>query len=161
MEIWKDIKGLEGTYQISNLGRVRRCFVLKPEIRKNHRTDYTCSRISIRGRHYSIHRLVAQAFIPNPENKSQVNHKDGNPLNNNVENLEWSTPQENTIHAINHDLRKLKVPLDKYEYVCNEYLKGRTMQEIGVEFGVKANTIRAILIKGNIKIRKKGGYEWG
>lgn len=159
-EVWKDIKGLEGFYQVSNFGRVRRCFVLKPEIRKNHITDYTCARIGIRGKHYSIHRLVAQAFIPNPYNKAQVNHKDGNPLNNNVKNLEWATPQENTIHAINNNLKKLKIPLNKYKYVCNQYLKGRTMKEIGDEFSVNSTSIRSILIKNNIKIRKKGGYEW-
>lgn len=162
-EIWKDIDGYNGAYQVSNLGRVRhiQTNILKADYRPTRKEyAYAQARISIRGKHYSIHRLVAQTFIPNPKKLPQVNHKDGNTRNNRVENLEWCTAKDNTKHAIETGLKKLKVPLEKYEYVCAEYLKGRTMKNIGEEFGVHDTRIRDILKKSNVKIRKKGGYEW-
>lgn len=160
-EIWKDIKGCEG-YQVSNLGRVRHITIniLKPETRPIHNRKYTQARVTIKGKKYAVHRLVADAFVDNPLNKEQVNHKDGNSLNNVVSNLEWCTPKENVKHALDNGLRRMKVPFEKYEYVCKEYKNGRTMKDIGKEFGVHDTRIRDILIECNVKIRKKGGYEW-
>ena len=160
LEKWKDIPDCKG-YQVSNLGRVRHIkeTILKPETRFVKNTKYRQARIAINKKKYAVHRLVAQAFIQNIYNLPQVNHKDGNSLNNNVDNLEWCTAKENTNHAIKTGLKKLKVPLDKYDYVCNEYLKGRTMKDIGKEFEVCATRIRDILISKNIKIRKKGVYD--
>ena len=100
-EIWKDIDGYGGKYQVSSLGAVRNkltCRVLKSVC---HRTGYIhVSLCSMKELHTkTIHRLVAIAFIPNPENKPQVNHKDGNKKNNSVDNLEWATQFENMRHA--------------------------------------------------------------
>eukprot|EP01026_Neomeris_dumetosa_P080350 TRINITY_DN88816_c0_g1_i1.p1 TRINITY_DN88816_c0_g1~~TRINITY_DN88816_c0_g1_i1.p1 ORF type:complete len:135 (-),score=1.66 TRINITY_DN88816_c0_g1_i1:75-479(-) len=116
-EIWKDIKGLEGYYQVSNKGRVRsmarkmycmfcRCervikgMVLK---RRIHPTGYDRHDLgkTKKKKIYRVHRLVAEAFIrnPDPKRKVQVNHKDCNKLNNHVSNLEWVTPSENRLHA--------------------------------------------------------------
>lgn len=110
-EIWKDIPHYEGLYMISNKGRV--CSL--PRLKKANRTVYftTSKRIlkpilqkrvgyfsvtlykEHKAKIYWIHRLVAMAFLPNPHNKSEVDHIDTNPKNNNVENLRWATRKEN------------------------------------------------------------------
>lgn len=105
-EIWKDIDGYEGLYAVSNLGRIksyeRWCgFYLKPEIIRN--TFYKSNGyesidlydINHKKKKHLVHRLVANAFIENPLNKPEVNHKDCNPQNNEANNLEWATSKEN------------------------------------------------------------------
>ena len=90
-EIWKDVEGYEGLYQVSNMGRVRslrRNIILRQRITRKGYKMVKLSTNNIRKGYY-IHRLVATAFIPNPDNLPQVNHKDENKLNNCVGNLEW------------------------------------------------------------------------
>jgi hypothetical protein len=98
MEIWKEIEGYEGLYQVSNEGRIRSKRRIKIQGDYN---GYKKVRLSKKSRQLTkqVHRLVAKAFIPNPENKPFVNHKDLNRSNNNVNNLEWVTHQENVNHA--------------------------------------------------------------
>ena len=104
MEIWKDIQGYEGRYQISNYGRVK-CFYRNKngdELKvKTSRTGYKVAKLTKNGKRkwMSVHRLVAMAFIP-PYSGEQVNHIDADKTNNHVENLEWCTAKENTLHAI-------------------------------------------------------------
>lgn len=112
MEIWKDIKNYEGYYQISNLGNIKGLerkvdnhggFKLMPEIIKKpfiSKKGYHSIQLRKLGsnKNFRIHRLVAQAFIPNPENKPEVNHLDTIKSNNFVENLEWCTNLENVEH---------------------------------------------------------------
>lgn len=104
-EIWKDVVGYEGLYRISNLGRVR-SIVRGGRINRilsqtTHRQGYKEIKLSKNGtcKSFLVHRLVAEAFIPNPFYKETVNHKDGNKSNNNVQNLEWATIGENIRHA--------------------------------------------------------------
>lgn len=112
-EIWKDIDGYGGAYQVSNQGNVfvRESYVQawggaqrkKPHILKcaDNGNGYRYVTISVnrkRKNHY-VHVLVAKAFIPNPENKEEVNHINGNKSDNKMENLEWCTRKENLMHA--------------------------------------------------------------
>ena len=100
-EDWKDIKGYEGLYQVSNLGRVMT--VKSKRLRKINMTHdgYCKINLSSNGEShwFRVHRLVAQAFIPNPEHKPEVNHIDEDKTNNNVDNLEWVTRKENANHG--------------------------------------------------------------
>lgn len=109
-EIWKWIKNYEGLYQISNYGRIKsfprefeidykKITIRKPILNKRGYLRVTLYKNNI-GEMFPIHRLVAQTFIPNFYNKPCVNHKDGNKLNNCVENLEWATIKENNAHAL-------------------------------------------------------------
>ena len=108
-EIWKSIKGFRGKYKVSNRGRVARITKAKSlRCLKGKLNNKGYLRVGLVKNHklhsFRVHRLVGLAFIPNPLNKPQINHKDGNKLNNRVDNLEWVTNEENYEHAIKHNL---------------------------------------------------------
>lgn len=116
MEQWKPIEGFEGLYEISNLGRVKSLpkrsgtCNRKESIRKLSYTKdgYIKIRLCGNGKDITtrVHRLVANAFIPNPENKNTVNHIDGDKTNNKVDNLEWVNRSEQLLHAYSLGLKK-------------------------------------------------------
>lgn len=120
-EIWKPAKGFEGFYEVSNLGNVRSIqFHGKPKIKILKQIDgklhykFVKLRLWKIGyvRSYPVHRLVAEAFLPNPENKPQVDHIDTNPANNKLSNLRWVTNLENQRNPITLD--RLRESLTKY-----------------------------------------------
>ena len=99
---WKDVVGYEGLYTVSDTGLVYSCKsdrLMTNTIRG--KNNYLCVHLSkdCKGKIHNVHRLVAEAFIENPKNKEQVNHIDGNKLNNNLNNLEWVTAKENCLHS--------------------------------------------------------------
>lgn len=120
-EIWKDIQGYVGLYQISNLGRVKslerykdnkgtKQFCAERVLKQNYIGQYlkVVLQKNSKQKMFLIHRLVAEAFIPNPENKPQVNHKNGIKTDNRVENLEWVSRSENMKHARIYPLLQIK-----------------------------------------------------
>jgi len=162
-EIWKEISGLEGLYEISNLGNIRAMersmpynkhknfFMTKKgkilKIGKN-RKGYAQTRLRKDGEYLNvkIHRLVANAFIPNPKNKPQVNHKDGNKANNAIENLEWVTNQENTDHAVRSGYKQKK--LNEYQVRVIRQLGSDMRQPIIAElFGICQQTVSEIITR--------------
>ena len=112
-EIFKDIQGYEGLYQVSNLGNVKslpkgdgngnRERLLKQEVISKNHTSYRRVTLSKEGKtkRFQVHRLVAQVFLPNPSNLPFVNHVDNNGSNNTLSNLEWCTHEHNMQHSAN------------------------------------------------------------
>lgn len=106
-------------------------------------------RVSIGGKLMFVHRLVAEQYIPNPEHKAQVNHIDGNPRNNRVENLEWVTQEENMAHAIRAGLQPIheKHPNAKMNWNKVNYIREHSeisRNELAKMFGVSPTTISSI-----------------
>lgn len=161
-EVWKDVEGYEGIYQVSDMGRVRslaRKGKLSTELMGIHSTTlgYKFCSLSLNGKtkHKLLHRLVAIAFISNPEGKETVNHKDGDKSNNAVINLEWATRSENVQHGYDNGL--LVAPKGQSHYAAKlsrakvmeiraMYDSGNyTQAEIGNIFNVGQSQARRII----------------
>ena len=141
-EIWKDIKELEGLYQVSNLGNVRSMHFNRGNVIRNIKTydngGYRRILIRAHGKIYRflVHRLVAEAFIPNPYSLPEVNHIDGNKCNNVVNNLEWSSRKDNIHHAIRTGLRP--------RFVTRQYHRGKlcNSSKAVLQFDIDGKLIR-------------------
>lgn len=162
-EIWKDVVGYENLLSISNNGKV---FNKKNnKIMKYFLSGRGYKTISVwfgkrsNRKNFLIHRLVAQTFIPNPLNKPQINHKDGNKLNNRVDNLEWCDARYNNIHAIrnglrNYNDRKKKVAQIKNGIVIKIYSSvAQAMKETNIK-----NIYDCTRNKKHCK--SAGGFQW-
>ena len=181
-EVWKDIPNYEGLYQVSNLGNIKSLSFGA----KNHKLSNIVTLLKKtpsnmgyykvelykngKSKMYYVHRLVAMTFIPNPENKPQVNHIDGDKSNNSVSNLEWATSKENLHHAVNTGLRSATPMLGRrgsqnptskifYQYDLNgNYIATHCgISETARQLGIKPSVISACL-SGRNKTGK--GYIW-
>ena len=140
------------TFLVSNTGIVKNENGTIKAIKRKNKYDFV--RYSINGfkKEIAVHKLVAMAFIPNPENKATVNHKDGIKENNHADNLEWNTLQENLAHARRHDLvafgnrsKMAKLKEHDIEPILTLYFYGCSMTEIGKHFGVGQGAISSVI----------------
>jgi hypothetical protein len=176
MEVWKDIEGFEGLYQISNYGRVRsvdryiihkgktstwkqfkKGKIINPVL--DDKGYYIVRLKKDKKYHKKVHRLVAEHFLPRVEGKDYVNHKDGNKLNNHVDNLEWCTFLENIQHAYSMGLNTSNKPrrvqmLDLDGNVIREFY---SLHEAAREVGAEPTNI-AKVCRGKRKTHM--GYRW-
>lgn len=185
-EEWKDIKGYENYYQISNLGRIKSLiwfngheYIHREKILKPQNNKYLTVRLAKNKKikQYTIHRLVAIHFIENKENKPYVNHIDGNKYNNRANNLEWCTAKENTNHAYKNGLitltsekkkkavnKNAKLAWDKTRKKVNQYdidniliKQYKSLTEASLKNSIAIQHISECC-KG--KAKTAGGYKW-
>jgi hypothetical protein len=163
-EQWKNIEGYNGDYQVSDMGRIRtrnnrwgvtdKYRILK---QNKQRDGYHLVRLYLNSQQSDclVSRLVANAFIPNPKNKKEVNHKDGNKSNNSASNLNWSTRSENMKHAFEmgllnvrrgEDNNKSKLSEENVIEIRNTYAMGCfTQTEIAIAYNVTCANISEIV----------------
>ena len=174
-EVWKDISGYDGRYQVSNFGRVRsyaRERYSEPLILKSiHDSDgYCCVNLcyaekGIRGRLTKVHRLVAKAFIDNPNNLPEINHKDEDKTNNRADNLEWCTTRYNLTYGNRLNCARgsnnyhSKLTQSQVDEIRRDYIKGDRefgQSALGKKYGVSHGSIAAI-VKGKSWTQRIGG----
>ena len=164
-EIWKDILGYEGLYQVSNFGRIKiinyrqtgREKIMKLQLKKNNYLDIGLTKDG-KTKRFLIHRLVAQAFIPNTNNLPQVNHKDEDKQNNHYLNLEWCTHEYNINYGTRNEKcsKKLSKPVLQYTLDGKFVKEWESIKECGRNGFVSANIYKCC----NGKRNKHKGFIW-
>lgn len=169
METWKDIPSYEGLYQVSDYGRVKslerlvkngkdRFYLKKETILKQSMTTtgYKMIGFSVNKevKYFKVHRLVMAAFFG--ESELTVNHKDGNPINNHISNLEYCTQAENLEHALNTGLRKSYRIYEKE--IINDYEKGMSVKGIVEKYTTCFKSVNTLLDKYGLEKRKRGTF---
>lgn len=158
VEVWRSIDGYNDQYRVSNHGRVQSNYtgawrdLAQAKLRKRYRKVALC--LDGTRKDIAVHRLVATAFIPNPHGKPEINHIDGDPSNNQLENLEWVTKSENMRHAFRvglmhhrgeHNGRAI-LTADQVRAMRRIYAKGgKTQTEVGQMFGVSPYRAHQVL----------------
>ena len=162
-EIWRDIEGYEGLYQISNKGRVKSLYkgserILRPVIDKHGYMFVYLYNDNVR-KYFKLHRLVAQAFISNPNNLNEVNYKDENKLNNCVENLEWMRHIDNCNYGTRNERITGRPSIAILQYSkSGEFIKEwPSSREVKRVLGIDNSHIIACC-KG--KLKSSGGFIW-
>lgn len=150
-EIWMPVVGFEGLYEVSDQGRVKSLFTKKERIIKPFTNNSGYLRVNLhkkgqKPKKFYVHRLVALSFIPNPLNKPEANHQNGNTLDNRLENLNWMTSKENTAHAIELGLFKLNnKPVIATNLDTLERLEFKSMTEAANQLGVHIANLHKVL----------------
>ena len=173
-EIWKDIAGYEGKYQVSNLGRVRsldrmvrrkngyilRCKgqLIEPT---NHKSGYIYIGLTKDGKKNTLklHRIVATAFIPNPDNLPHVNHKDENPKNNRADNLEWCNAEYNNSYGNHIERCKRHRAVEQYTLDWKLVTTYPSIIEASKAVGISRALIGNVCSK-RLHQKSAGGYRW-
>jgi hypothetical protein len=163
LELWKPVRGFEGRYEVSSLGNVKSLArmrkgksgaptPLKERILRQFHPDSQYKRVSLESKSPTyVHRIVAEAFVPNPLGLPEVNHIDGDKGNNRSENLEWVTHSENAAHASRSGLLAVGVRHGNSKLNESDVLKidslirdGHSTRKIASRFGVGAEAVRCI-----------------
>ena len=171
-EIWKDIKGYEGLYQVSNLGRIKSLpretnnqFSWCERILKLKKTKFgylvACLKVNGKDSFKSVHRLVAEAFIPNPLNLPQVNHKDEDKSNNRVDNLEWCDAVYNMNYGtcIQRRVEKQSKAVNQYTLDGVFIKQWKSAKEASKELHIDRSTIKMVCY-GRPQRKSAGGFIW-
>jgi hypothetical protein len=165
VEVWKPIKGYEDFYEVSNTGKIRSLphptkRVGTGKVLKAHLSNQGYFIVRYRRpderavKAFLVHREFAKAFIPNPHNLSDVNHKDGNKINNSIENLEWCSHTDNVRHAFKtglvasgEDRKASRLTSKAVKEIREKYIPRTYSQyKLAKEYGVSQSTIRFALI---------------
>ena len=147
---------MNGRYQVSNLGRVKSLIghenILKPDLRTGYYSINLCK--NGKYKHIRIHRLVAEAFLPNPDNLPEVNHKDEDKMNNSVKNLEWCTHAQNMAHYTENHPESIFGEQPVYCFDLDKYF--RSASEASVHTGV----CRTSIVKACKEQLTQAGGKW-